>query len=75
MDTNPYPSPPTKGGGTNLSLCMVTHGGVTVTPLTPLHTPKTPLFLHPYIYSTIFSKDQCFINLTISLGPDEVVTV
>ena len=50
-------------------------GGVTVTPLTPLHTPKTPLFLHPYIYSAIFGKYQCFFSLTFSLGPDEMATV
>ena len=43
--------------------------------LTPLHTPKTPPFLHPYIYSAIFGKYQCFISLTISLGPDKAATV
>ena len=65
-----------KGGGTNLFLGKflgrLTHGGVTVT---PLHTHKTLLFLHSYIYSMIFGKYQCFISLTFSLGPDEVATV
>ena len=44
------------------------------TPDTPAY-PKTPLFLHPYVYSAIFGKYQYFISLTFSLGPDEVATV
>ena len=76
----PSPTPSLhKGGGTNLFLGkilgMLTHGGVTVTLHTPLHTPKIPLFLDPYIYSTIFGKDQYFISLTFSLGPDEAAIV
>ena len=53
-------------------LGKLTYGSVTVT---PLHTPKIPLFLDPYIYSTIFGKDQYFISLTFSLGPEEAATV
>ena len=40
-------------------------------PQTPLNTP----FLCIYTYSTIFGKYQCFISLTFSLGPDEIVIV
>ena len=43
--------------------------------VTPLHTSKSPLYLHPHIYSTIFGKYQCFISLTFSLGSDEEATV
>ena len=73
MDTNPPTPTLHKGGGTNLFLGKLIHGGVSHNPYTP-HTPKTPLFLHPYIYSAIFGKYQYFISLTYFLGLDEVAT-